>query len=202
MMKKSTICAFCGVLGLAIVMASAAEARAGWGYPGASPYYQYLVPVFQAPRVNLPYYAAHPPVYYSHIVPRPYGYSPHAYIPGIISPYFEAYGTWYPCGYYGPYFGYGGPMRAPYPAKAEGQIDAPQTTSGAAANSAAAPKAPKLVRNMYYSGDASEDSADESAAPAPLRISNPHVAGGPDTTAAQRPRTPQVVFPIADSAGR
>jgi hypothetical protein len=28
----------------------------------------------------------HPPVYYSYPVPRPYGYSPYAYPPGVMTP--------------------------------------------------------------------------------------------------------------------
>jgi hypothetical protein len=35
---------------------------------------------------NLPYFALHPPVYYSHVVPRPYGYSPFAYLPNVLTP--------------------------------------------------------------------------------------------------------------------
>lgn len=35
---------------------------------------------------NVPYYALHPPVYYSEPVPRPYGYSPFAYPPGVMTP--------------------------------------------------------------------------------------------------------------------
>ena len=35
---------------------------------------------------RIPYYALHPPVYYSHVVPRPYGYSPWAYPPGTMEP--------------------------------------------------------------------------------------------------------------------
>jgi hypothetical protein len=35
---------------------------------------------------NLPYFALHPPVYYSEIVPRTYGYSPFAYPPGVMTP--------------------------------------------------------------------------------------------------------------------
>jgi len=33
-----------------------------------------------------PYFALHPPVYYSRPVPRPYGYSPFAYPPYIMTP--------------------------------------------------------------------------------------------------------------------
>jgi hypothetical protein len=37
------------------------------------------------PREQPPYFAQFPPVYYSHIVPRPYGFSPYA-VPGGILP--------------------------------------------------------------------------------------------------------------------
>ena len=33
-----------------------------------------------------PYYALYPPVYYSYPVARPYGYSPFAYPPGVLTP--------------------------------------------------------------------------------------------------------------------
>ncbi len=36
------------------------------------------------PREQLPYFAQFPPVYYSHIVPRPIGFSPYALPPGIM----------------------------------------------------------------------------------------------------------------------
>src|SRR6476619_3931753 len=35
---------------------------------------------------NLPYFALHPPVYYSYPVPRTYGYSPFAYPPDVMTP--------------------------------------------------------------------------------------------------------------------
>ncbi len=38
---------------------------------------------------NVPYFAAHPPVYYSYPVPRTYGYSPFAYPPGVMTPDIE-----------------------------------------------------------------------------------------------------------------
>ncbi len=37
-------------------------------------------------RQRLPYYSLYPPVYYSYPVPRPYGYSPFAYPPGVATP--------------------------------------------------------------------------------------------------------------------
>ncbi|WP_442481348.1 hypothetical protein [Aeoliella sp. SH292] len=45
-------------------------------YNGLSSYSDYRVP----------YFAAHPPVYYSHPVARPYGFSPFAYPPHILTP--------------------------------------------------------------------------------------------------------------------
>lgn len=36
------------------------------------------------PSEEIPYFAKFPPVYYSHIVPRPYGVSPYATPPGIV----------------------------------------------------------------------------------------------------------------------
>lgn len=35
---------------------------------------------------NVPYFALHPPVYYSYPVPRTYGYSPFAYPPSVMTP--------------------------------------------------------------------------------------------------------------------
>lgn len=35
---------------------------------------------------HIPYFAKHPPVYYSYPVPRPYGWSPYAYPPGTMTP--------------------------------------------------------------------------------------------------------------------
>jgi hypothetical protein len=52
----------------------------GGGYFGrfySSPYATGRIP-------TPPYFAIHPPVYYSHPVPRTYGYSPFAY-PGIVA---------------------------------------------------------------------------------------------------------------------
>ncbi|MDZ4819623.1 MAG: hypothetical protein SGJ20_11680 [Planctomycetota bacterium] len=37
-------------------------------------------------RYSIPYFALHPPVYYSLPVPRTYGYSPWAYPPGVMTP--------------------------------------------------------------------------------------------------------------------
>ena len=56
-----------------------AEAQHGaWG--GFAPWYTGYT------REHIPYYAMHPPVYYSYPVPRPYGFSPWAYPPGVMTP--------------------------------------------------------------------------------------------------------------------
>ena len=39
---------------------------------------------YNQPRI--PYYALYPPVYYSYPVARPYGFSPFAYPPGVMTP--------------------------------------------------------------------------------------------------------------------
>lgn len=55
----------------------------GWGgYWGVGDLYRVLAD-------NVPYYAAFPPVYYSHPVARTYGYSPFAYPPGVMTPEVE-----------------------------------------------------------------------------------------------------------------
>lgn len=78
------------VFGLAVAFAagSALSAQAqfpcygggwanGWGYGGYNVYTN---------SDRIPFYAMHPPVYYSYPVPRPYGYSPFAYPPGTMTP--------------------------------------------------------------------------------------------------------------------
>lgn len=78
------------VLGIAVIlgvfgMAGQAKADGCCGYgwwlePGRiSPYSSGLIPM-------PPYYAIHPPVYYSTPVPRSYGWSPFAYPPSVPTP--------------------------------------------------------------------------------------------------------------------
>ena len=50
----------------------------GWGYD--------IGALYRSLDYNVPYFAAHPPVYYSYPVPRTYGYSPFAYPPGTMTP--------------------------------------------------------------------------------------------------------------------
>ncbi len=56
----------------------------GYGFGlGAAPFFTGNFG-YVRPSEELPYFAKFPPVYYSHIVPRPYGVSPFAAPPGII----------------------------------------------------------------------------------------------------------------------
>jgi len=77
---------------LALVLAvMAAPARAcdncggGWGGGGWGWGYD-IGYLYNQLDYNVPYFAAHPPVYYSYPVPRTYGYSPFAYPPGTMTP--------------------------------------------------------------------------------------------------------------------
>lgn len=54
--------------------------------PYAMAYYGYGFPRLGHTPYQVPYFAMHPPVYYSYPVPRPYGYSPFAYPPGTMTP--------------------------------------------------------------------------------------------------------------------
>ncbi len=54
------------------------------GWPGYSPYGVSYSWWYQ--RERIPYFALHPPVYYSQPVARPYGYSPFAYPPYVLTP--------------------------------------------------------------------------------------------------------------------
>lgn len=54
--------------------------------PCALAYYGYAFPRLGYTPYKVPYFALHPPVYYSYPVPRPYGYSPFAYPPGTMTP--------------------------------------------------------------------------------------------------------------------
>jgi hypothetical protein len=49
---------------------------ANWLYPSGSLYVQ----------ESVPYFALHPPVYYSYPVARPYGFSPFPYPPEVLTP--------------------------------------------------------------------------------------------------------------------
>ena len=64
------------------LMAPLAKACDGYGY-GYGCDLGYL---YNSLDYRVPYFAAHPPVYYSDVVPRTYGYSPFAYPPHVMTP--------------------------------------------------------------------------------------------------------------------
>ena len=75
----------CGLVSAAL--SSSAVAQDGFcgsgGYLGGA-YFQSMYGM-----EHVPYYALHPPVYYSYPIPRSYGYSPFAYPPGTRTPEIE-----------------------------------------------------------------------------------------------------------------
>lgn len=77
-MKRALLIAACAALFLSF---DAPQAKAGdgygYGYGAGFPLYG---------RDHIPYYALHPPVYYSYPVPRPYGFSPFAYPGTTMTP--------------------------------------------------------------------------------------------------------------------
>ena len=56
------------------------------GFGGGGGYGWDVAELYRELYNNLPYFALHPPVYYSEPVPRTYGYSPFAYPPGTMTP--------------------------------------------------------------------------------------------------------------------
>ena len=77
---------------VAVLAFLAVDARAQWGYQaGYYPqfYGRNVYTIYDQDRI--PYFALHPPVYYSTPVPRTYGYSPFAYpgnyrTPDVVAP--------------------------------------------------------------------------------------------------------------------
>lgn len=76
----------CGVVGGLAALPASAQVIIGAG-PAHVGYWGYW-PIRYVDDRPLPYYAAHPPVYYSgQITPRPYGAVPFAYLPGVVYPH-------------------------------------------------------------------------------------------------------------------
>lgn len=79
MKRKLTALLFSLVAMLVVAGESCADGNWWWG---GSPFVNRM---YRTDR-EIPYFAEHPPVYYSHIVPRTYGQSPYAYWPGPFTP--------------------------------------------------------------------------------------------------------------------
>lgn len=86
---------------------------------------------------RIPYFALHPPVYYSAPVPRTYGWSPWAYPPGVQTPEIA---ECEPLTVENPHI-----ENSSTPAKPRGV-----QKSGPAADRSASYRSPKLIRNPYY----------------------------------------------------
>jgi hypothetical protein len=80
MKRKLTSLLFLLVATLLVASDSYADGNWWWG---GSPYG--FNNINRSDR-EIPFYAEHPPVYYSYIVPRTYGQSPYAYWPGPYTP--------------------------------------------------------------------------------------------------------------------
>ncbi len=71
------------LLALLVLVASSAAANSAHAFGCEGFGYGFL---YNSLNYQVPYFAAHPPVYYSVPVPRTYGYSPFAYPPHIMTP--------------------------------------------------------------------------------------------------------------------
>jgi len=70
----------------AAVVASLATPNAAQACDGCGGYGFGMGRLYNSLEYNVPYFAAHPPVYYSQPVPRTYGHSPFAYPPHFRTP--------------------------------------------------------------------------------------------------------------------
>lgn len=77
-MKRQLLLCLAATVASCFLLAEESFAQHPYGYPGNFHYNRYLEHLFRSDRL-IPYFAEHPPVYYSRPVARPYGYSPYAY---------------------------------------------------------------------------------------------------------------------------
>lgn len=150
------------LVALLVAAGSAGEAQAQWGWMGNPQWYgRNVYSVYDQDR--LPYFALHPPVYYSRPVPRTYGYSPFAYPGDVMTPDLPVVE---PEIIVNPYFDPAEPQAAP---PAGGQ--APQAAPPAQKPTGALRAAPLKRPGARVSAD-----TDRSASVRPLRIVNPYAA--------------------------
>jgi hypothetical protein len=178
MMNTLRIYVVCGVLACLVALAFGADTCHGQAWNPAPLNYWYSYhpgpygPYFPNAQRGIPHFAAFPPVYYSHIVPRPYGYSPYAYVPGVVTPSFELCQPRYKC------WAASG-RGATYGASSDLSplVDSPRRAAaepGAQRVSIGISPRPISIPNPYYSGDTGEAPRPERISGGPLRIQNPY----------------------------
>jgi hypothetical protein len=172
MIRNLSIAAFLLVVG---AIAAPSDAHAQWGYMGYNGYNGVGVySIYDQDR--LPYFALHPPVYYSKPVPRTFGYSPFAYPGWVPTPALPQ--SYEPAMVVNPYVN-----DAPA-ADASGERNQPTVAPPAANPPAANRPAIKVGPLQGYKaprpntkGFGNAPKTDKSAVVQPLRIVNPHVDG-------------------------
>jgi hypothetical protein len=158
------------ILTAAVVLAgalAAADARAQWGFPGYGGYgfgYGYGYNGYSIyDQDRLPYFALHPPVYYSYPpVPRTFGYSPFAYPGWIKTPEYANVAD--PQTIVNPYFDDGAPV--PVAPGIEASPVIPGNPAGPAPKAA-----PPVIKKSQFRATPGPNQAVEAK---PLRIVNPH----------------------------
>lgn len=164
MIRRLSIAAVLVVVG-AILAPSEAHAQWGWmgynGYNGVGVYSIY-------DQDRLPYFALHPPVYYSKPVPRTFGYSPFAYPGWTPTPALPQ--AYEPVTIVNPYVN-------EVPAAEAGPTPAPPAAKGSTLKVGPLQgyKAPRPNPNGRQAAPRSDKSA--ATTPKPLRIVNQHVDG-------------------------
>src|SRR4051812_12987664 len=83
-MNVRQLCCLLGMTACWMIPTTPVQAQMYGGYVGG-PYYN-GVPYSIYSQDTIPYFALHPPVYYSRPMSRPYGLSPFAYPPGSMLP--------------------------------------------------------------------------------------------------------------------
>jgi hypothetical protein len=121
------------VAALAFVVLASQTARAqspcGWGGGGWGGGFGWATGYdWRANAQIIPYFSQHPPVYYSYPIPRPYGFSPYAALPGMIPA--EMQFAPKPQEIVNPYFQPSDENKAPEAEAPEGQAQPPATTTG------------------------------------------------------------------------
>src|SRR5688500_14252264 len=89
MIRRLVVCGILSIVAIGAVTASASAQGGGCGPWGGMPYGNWGYPSNAINVPTPPYFSLHPPVYYSHAVPRTYGYSPFAYPGCVMTPEVE-----------------------------------------------------------------------------------------------------------------